>query len=170
MTFDKPYCFGATGACVAAVLASSLGVALAKGGDTDTFSLLVGRWAGQGTVISAAGTAEAFKCVVTYVPAKDGLGHLQQNLRCQSDNYRLDAATVLKFEGQRVSGCWVDNVNALDGEVAGQLTKDGFDVILSGRFFQAKMAVSSQGCDQSVRVLPATADYIREVSAKLKRC
>lgn len=144
-------------------------VALANASTGDAVSKLAGRWAGQGRMVPASGPVENFKCVVTYIPAGDGV-RMQQNLRCNSPNYRLDAATLLQVQGNRVTGRWVDRVYSLDGTVNGKVTADGFDVMLQGQFFQARMAVAGSGCEQSVRVSPHNANYIREISASLKRC
>lgn len=46
----------------------------------------------------------------------------------------------------------------------------GFDVVLTGQFFQARMIIAGSRCEQLVKVTPARADYIREVSASLKKC
>src|SRR5690606_19065912 len=70
---------------------------------TDTFSGLAGRWSGQGTVKPATGPAERFNCVVTYIPQGSST-RLRQNLRCNSANYRLDAATHLELRGGKVVG------------------------------------------------------------------
>ncbi len=134
----------------------------------DPMGELAGRWAGLGTVTPAGGPSESFKCVVTYIP--DGGSRLKQNLRCKSDSYRLDAATHLEFNGNRVTGEWQDNIYSLNGTVSGNLTDTGFDVVLSGRFFQARMSVVGSRCEQSVRVTPVRADYIQDVSASLKKC
>jgi hypothetical protein len=130
---------------------------------------LAGRWAGQGTVVPASGSPENFKCVITYVPGSDGAG-VKQNLRCKSDNYRLETATWLDVTGTAVRGRWEEKIYGLDGEVTGTMTPDGFDIVLSGKFFRARMAVSQNGCQQSVRVAPDRQDYIRELSASLTRC
>ena len=136
----------------------------------DSFAGLAGRWAGHGTVLPAAGPGEAFKCVVTYLPDGDS-SRLKQNLRCKSENYRLDASTHLQLDGSVVTGRWQDNIyTGLNGTVSGTLTASGFDILLSGRFFKAKMAVEGSRCEQQVRVVPDRADYIREVSASLKKC
>lgn len=136
----------------------------------DTFAGLAGRWSGHGTVKPASGPAESFKCVVTYIP--DGSSsRLRQNLRCKSDSYRLDAATHLELNGAQVTGRWQDNIyTGLNGTVEGTVKDGGFDVILSGRFFTAQMVVVGSRCEQSVMVKPNRADYIREVSASLKKC
>jgi hypothetical protein len=130
---------------------------------------LAGRWAGHGTVTPARGPSQPFKCVVTYI-SKGAAGDLHQNLRCQSADYRLDAATRLVINGRQVTGEWQDRIHALSGDVYGLVTKDGFDIQLQGRFFQANMVVVSGGCEQSVKVTPVRADYIREVEASLRKC
>ncbi len=136
----------------------------------DTFASLAGRWSGHGTVKPASGPAESFNCVVTYIP-QGSATRLQQNLRCKSANYRLDAATHLELRGEKVVGRWQDNIYVgLKGTVAGVVKEGGFDVVLSGQFFTAKMTVVGSGCKQSVTVTPARADYIREVSASLSKC
>lgn len=136
----------------------------------DTFAGLAGRWSGHGTVKPASGPAESFKCVVTYIPEGSST-RLRQNLRCKSDNYRLDAATHLQLDGAQVTGRWQDNIyTGLNGTVSGTVKDGGFDVVLSGRFFTAQMTVVGSRCEQSVTVKPNRADYIREVSASLKKC
>lgn len=143
---------------------------LATASFPDTFSSLAGRWSGQGTVKPATGPAERFSCVVTYIPQGSST-RLKQNLRCKSDNYRLDAATHLELNGEKVVGRWQDNIyTGLSGTVSGMVKDGGFDIVLSGQFFTAKMTVVGSGCQQSVRVIPARADYIREVSASLRKC
>lgn len=136
----------------------------------DTFSGLAGRWSGNGIVKPASGPAESFKCVVTYIPQGSST-RLVQNLRCSSSNYKLDAKTHLELRGEQVVGRWQDNIyTGLNGTVSGTVKDGGFDVILTGQFFQARMIIAASRCEQSVRVTPARADYIREVSASLKKC
>ena len=65
---------------------------------------------------------------------------------------------------------WQDKINEIEGTVAGDVTADGFEVELTGRYFQAKMAVSGQGCDQSVKLMPQKSEVFRELSATLKKC
>jgi hypothetical protein len=134
----------------------------------DPIAGLTGRWSGQGTVIPARGSGESFKCVVTYAGNRNS-SQVLQNLRCQSANYKLDTATHLLIRGKHVTGRWQEKVFSLDGTVTGKVTPDGFDVVLSGRFFTAKMTIAISQCEQSVTVTPARADYIRQMSASLKK-
>lgn len=149
---------------VAAVPAPSL-----SGLGSEAISGLAGRWSGAGSYTLPRGDQRPFKCVVTYFTDGEAT-RLKQNLRCQGADYKLDAMTMLQFRGGEVSGQWEDNVNSLRGSVRGKVTASGFDIDLSGRFFNANMVVVSDGCQQSVTVTPERADYVRELSAKLKKC
>jgi hypothetical protein len=136
----------------------------------DPIAGLTGRWSGQGMVIPARGGRENFQCVVTYAGNSNG-SQVMQNLRCQSANYKLDTATHLQIKGKQVTGRWADKVFSLSGTVSGTVTPEGFDVVLNGQFFTAKMTIAATSqCEQSVTVTPARADYIRQMSASLKKC
>ena len=130
---------------------------------------LAGRWAGEATLVPASGQRETFKCIITYFPSDDG-SRVRQNLRCKNANYRFDAATHLQISGRQVTGRWEDNVNSLNGTVLGTMTHDGFDILLSGKFFDAKMTVVSTACEQSVTIIPDKAHLMRELAAVLRKC
>lgn len=137
----------------------------------DPLASLAGRWVGMATMTSMSGLTSNFKCVVTYVERKDGVQGMRQTLRCDDgSNFKLHAATDLSVEGEKVTGAWQDKINDIGGTVSGIVTADGFDVQLSGQFFEAHMAVAGQGCDQSVKVLPRNPDVFRELAATLKKC
>lgn len=136
----------------------------------DPLAHLAGRWVGNAIMTPSSGPASSFKCVVTYLPRKDAPG-VQQNLRCDDGaNFKLHAATELQVDGGKVTGRWQDKINEIEGVVAGNVTATGFEVELTGRFFQAKMAVAGQGCDQSVKVMPQKSEVFRELAATLKKC
>jgi hypothetical protein len=136
----------------------------------DPLAQLAGRWVGNAVMTPVSGPVSNFKCVVTYLPRKDAPG-VQQNLRCDDGaDFKLYAATELQADGDKVTGHWQDKINEIDGTVAGNVTPTGFEVQLDGRFFQAKMAVAGQGCDQSVKVMPQNAELFLELAATLKKC
>jgi hypothetical protein len=136
----------------------------------DPLAHLAGRWVGNAIMTTLSGPASNFKCIVTYIRREDD-GGLQQNLRCDDGaSFKLHAATDLKVQGDKVIGRWQDKINDIDGTVAGNVTPAGFEVKLSGRFFEATMAVAGQGCDQSVKVLSQKSDMFRELAATLKKC
>lgn len=136
---------------------------------TSPILALAGRWAGTGTLVPISGPNESFKCVVTYFPSKDG-SHIRQNLRCQSQNFKFDAATELRIEADRITGQWTEKINSFTGSVAGKVTTDGFDVLLQGEFLVAKMTVISTDCQQSVKVALDRDDTIKEFALELRKC
>ena len=166
----QPHRAGRAACAVMAVLMVGAGASRAGLAADDAVSRLAGRWAGQGTVTSTRGPTESFKCVVNYLPGGDPR-RVQQNLRCSNDTFKLDAATHLQFDGNRVSGRWEDKIHDLEGVVTGDLREDGFSILLAGRFFQATMDVKGNDCAQSVKVAPTRGGQdIREISAALRRC
>jgi hypothetical protein len=130
---------------------------------------LAGRWAGTGTLVPISGPNESFKCVVTYFPSKDG-SQIKQNLRCQSESFKFDAATELRIEAERITGQWIEKINSFTGTVAGKVTSDGFDVSLDGQFLVAKMTVISAECEQSIKVALDRDDTIKEFALVLRKC
>lgn len=134
----------------------------------DSLAWLMGRWAGHGNLIPVSGEPEAYKCVVTYRRGDDGL--VQQNLRCNGLESKLDASTHLRFDGERVTGSWEEHTHSLSGDVKGMKTASGFEISLSGQFFNAAMRVAGSECQQDVTLTPVNADVIRQISATLRKC
>jgi hypothetical protein len=130
---------------------------------------MLGRWSGEAQVTPTSGPARSYKCVVTYRGTGDA-SQMAQNLRCKSDGYSLEAATMLSFNGREVTGKWEDRINAVGGDVKGTLTDGGFEVHLGGKFFEANMQVAGSDCVQLVKLTPVRAEYIKELSASLKKC
>lgn len=130
---------------------------------------LAGRWAGQGVVTPASGPTESFKCIITYFPNEDG-SQVKQNLRCRGTSYRFDAATHLDIANRQVKGRWTDNIYSLSGTVAGTVTDSGFDIVLLGDLFTAKMTVVSSNCEQSILVVPEQKTEMKEMAAVLRKC
>lgn len=136
----------------------------------DPLAHLSGRWVGMAKMTPLSGPEAHFKCVVTYLPRRNGPG-MRQNLRCEDkSNFKLHAATELTVEGEKVIGRWRDKINEIEGTVSGAVTPTGFDIELRSQFFAARMAVAGEGCDQTVRVLPARSEMFRELAATLKKC
>ena len=159
-------------AAAAAVLLSVQSAGAINALDTvgaNQITRLAGRWAGSASMVPPSGPSRSFKCVVVYRAAGNG-SQLRQKLRCKNDDFKLEAATQLTISGSTVTGSWEDPVNAIGGDVRGIVTKGGFDVHLGGRFFQAKLEVNGSGCEQQVKLTPVRADYIKELSANLRKC
>lgn len=154
---------------IAAVASSFVATTNMAAPPLDPLAHLTGRWVGNAVMLTTSGPSN-FKCIVTYLPRKGAPG-LRQNLRCDDGaSFKLHAATELIVDGGKVTGHWQDKINEIDGTVAGNVTPAGFEVQLSGEYFQAVMAVAGQGCDQSVKVLPQQSSVFQELAATLKKC
>ena len=135
----------------------------------DPILSLAGRWAGVATLVPASGPNEPYNCVATYFPADNG-SRITQNLRCKSANYQFDGTTQLQIVAGKITGRWQDKINNLDGTVSGTVRHDGFDILLSGNFFDAKMTVANTPCQQSVTIVLEEGLPIKKISAVLKKC
>jgi hypothetical protein len=151
------------------VLASSARDDGALAQTADPIMALAGRWAGPATLVPDSGPNQAYSCVVTYFPADNG-ARLTQNLRCKSENYQFDGTTQLQIAGSKITGRWQDKINNLDGIVNGTVKPDGFDILLSGDFFDAKMTIASTSCQQTFAIVLEEGLPVKRISAVLKKC
>lgn len=137
--------------------------------DANPIHALRGRWAGIATLTPASGPTESYRCVATFFPSGDG-SSVRQNLRCKSANYQFDGATDLRIAAGKITGRWQDKVNNLDGIINGTVRADGFDILLSGNFFDAKMTVVNSPCQQTLTIVFEEGLPIKKLSALLKKC
>jgi hypothetical protein len=156
-----------------ALLASLLALGLFADGSLaqnfDSILSLAGRWAGNAVLVPAAGPNEPYTCVATYFPTTDG-SRVTQNLRCKSANYQFDGTTQLQITAGKITGRWQDKINNLDGVVSGTVKPDGFDIMLSGNFFDAKMTVATTPCQQAITIVLEEGLPVKKISGVLKKC
>ena len=55
----------------------------------------------------------------------------------------------------------------ISGTLAGKVTDKGFDIRLLGTFFQARMTVVANACEQSLKVVPEGSGNMKEMAATL---
>lgn len=155
-------------ACVlggAIALATDRAVAAAVPGALEH---LEGRWSGWGAISLSTGGSEQVKCVATYFVRNNG-GQLEQNLRCASASYRIDAKATLEVVSDQVKGRWQESAYAAEGSVSGRMTASGFNLSIQGDHFTAVMAVSTSSCKQSINIAPQGTD-IRRIAIGLDKC
>lgn len=136
---------------------------------SDPIQALAGRWAGTATLVPSSGPNEPYTCVATYFPTDKG-ARVTQNLRCKSENYQFDGTTQLQISAGTITGRWQDKINNLDGIVNGSVKPDGFDILLSGDFFDAKMTVVNAPCQQSLTIVLEAGLPVKSISAVLRKC
>ena len=137
--------------------------------DANPILSLRGRWAGTATLTPQSGPSESYSCVATYFPSSDG-SSIRQNLRCKGANYQFDGATHLDVAAGKITGRWQDKINNLDGIVKGTVRADGFDIALSGNFFDAKMTVVNSRCQQFLTIVLEEGLPIKKLAAVLRKC
>lgn len=134
----------------------------------DAVKVLAGRWSGWGAVTHSSGQSEQVKCVATYFVKAEG-GELEQNLRCASASYKIDASAQLTIDGEKVKGRWEERANSAKGEVSGRVTGGGFNLNIQGDNFTAAMAVSASTCKQSINIAPEGFS-ISKIAIGLQKC
>lgn len=151
-----------------AFLASAVVIAAASTASADSaVQNLAGRWSGQGALETSAGTRETVKCVVTY-EVKSGNSVINQNLRCASASYKIDALTQMTVAAGQLSGTWAESSFGTSGTVSGQVRSGGFTIVVDGGLFSARMSVASGKSSQTLNILPAGL-AVTKISIGLKR-
>jgi hypothetical protein len=128
---------------------------------------LAGKWSGQGALETSAGDRETVKCVVIY-EIKTGNTVINQNLRCASASYKIDAQTQMKVTAGQLSGTWAESSFGTSGTVSGQVRAGGFTIVVDGGLFSARMSVASGKSSQTLNILPAGL-AVTKISIGLKR-
>jgi len=129
---------------------------------------LPGKWSGWGSIQMANGNTERVKCIAEYA-VNSGGAVVQQNLRCASQSYKIDATAKLNVQNGQVSGDWEERSFAAFGSVAGQARGGNFNLSIQGLIFSAAMAVATNGCKQSINITPQGFE-IAKISIGLGRC
>ena len=123
--------FVAAGGCV-------LGISVASA--ESAVENLAGKWTGQGALETSSGTRETVKCVVVY-EVKSANTVINQNLRCASASYKIDAQTQMKVAGKELSGTWAESSFGTSGTVAGHVRPGGFTIVVDGGLFRDRKSV-----------------------------
>lgn len=154
--------------CVAAIPILVFGSVCAAAAGPDMLKDLPGRWTGWGAITLASGQSEQVKCVATYFVKDEGV-RLEQNLRCASASYRIDAHAELDLVDDQVRGNWEERTNAASGSVTGRVTGTGFSLSIRGSSFTAAMAVATSQCKQSINIAPEGME-VRRIAIGLGKC
>lgn len=149
-------------AAVSGIMLTSLAVSAAP---IDT---MPGRWSGWGVVTLTNDVKEQVKCVATYFLENSGQ-RIEQNLRCASADYKIDARAVYNVAGTAVSGTWEERTHSNKGNVQGVMTGDGFKLAITGDTFTARMVMTASECKQSINIVP-TGLNVSQVTIGLKKC
>jgi hypothetical protein len=119
------------------------------------FTNLAGSWSGEGRVDLQDGTNERIRCRASYAVG-DGGNSFQQQLRCASDSYKLDASANVQSRGGSLSGSWTAQTatRSLSGSVSGNASAGRIEAKVSGSVFSAGLNISTNGNSQGVTIVP----------------
>jgi hypothetical protein len=136
------------------VAAIMLGVAPGQAAPADPakpFANLPGRWVGQGRLGIKGDKAEMVKCRVTYLSGETA-DEIKQNIRCASAGGNVEVKSEIKHSGGALSGNWVETVYNLSGGISGQVTDNGFRVVVQGADMTANMDIIVRGDKQIIEI------------------
>jgi len=138
---------------VAALAAASLMLAgdsgLANG--VEPFAALPGRWVGDGRLGFKDGKVEIVKCRATYFLADD-TDQLTQNIRCAAASGAIEVKSSVTHQSGSLSGTWSEEMHNMAGVLTGQVTKQGFRVIVKGDDMSANMEIIVKGVKQIIEI------------------
>lgn len=147
---------------------SLLVVMMAQSAVASPIELLPGRWTGWGKMTMDGGATEKVKCIATYFRESGGR-ELRHNLRCASNNYRIDAVARLSVNRGLVRGKWEERTYSTGGAVTGQVVGDGIAVNIVGRAFEASLRVETSKCRQTMNIAPKGMGVSR-IAVDLAKC
>lgn len=145
-----------------------LAFAFTGGAVAGPIEMLPGRWIGWGQMTLDGGETEKVKCIATYFSEAGG-SELRHNLRCASNNYRIDAVARLNVRSGKVSGMWEERTYSAGGAVTGQVVGDGIAVNVVGDAFRANLKVETSKCKQTMNIVPKGMGVAR-IAVDLVKC
>ena len=128
---------------------------------------LAGKWSGQGALETSTGARETVKCIVVY-EVKSANTVINQNMRCASASYKIEAVTQMKVAGTHLSGTWEESSFGTSGTISGNVRAGGFSIVVDGGLFNARMSVASGKGSQTLNIVPSGL-AVTKISIGLKK-
>jgi hypothetical protein len=100
---------------------------------------LLGTWSGVGKIIFEGGRSERIKCNAYYT---GGGAELRLAIRCASAGYNIKIRSVLRREGDKLSGTWEERTYNASGEVKGRLVAHRISLSISGGGLSGSMSIA----------------------------
>ena len=145
------------------LLVAASSAALAAG----PFAGFAGTWDGAGSVVFKNGSSERIRCRAQYATSS-GDNVLTQQLRCASTSYQFELNTEIRHSNGTISGSWVEEINAVTGNVSGEASDGRIRAFVRGEGVAASVAVTMGSDVQAVTMRPQD-QRVAEVSIELRR-
>lgn len=119
---------------------------------TSPFAALVGRWTGDGMLGFKASKPERVKCRATYLLAPEAPDELKQTIRCATPGGAIEVVSNVKEAGGKLTGHWKETIHNFEGDLTGDVTPNGFRIVVKGADITANMDIVVRGNRQAVEI------------------
>jgi hypothetical protein len=119
---------------------------------TSPFAALVGRWTGNGMLGFKASKPERIKCRATYLLAPESPNELKQTIRCATSGGAIEVISNVKEAGGKLTGHWKETIHNFEGDLTGDVTPNGFRIVVKGADITANMDIAVRGNRQAVEI------------------
>jgi hypothetical protein len=154
-------------AAFAALMIVAAGQTSAQSAEEGPFSHLIGMWSGTGSIALTNGTRERIRCRAEYHLEVDRLT-LRLGLRCESDSYKFDLRSQIRYQDGQISGVWSENTRGVAGKITGKLTPTQIQARAEGQTFSAILSMRTRTDRQTVSITSPGSE-MSEVSIVLTR-
>lgn len=131
------------------------------------FDSLIGAWSGTGTIALTSGAKERIRCRASYRLEFDEIT-LRLQLRCDSDSYKFELGSQIRYQGGAISGVWSENTRGVAGNITGRLTPTLVQARAEGQTFSALLTMNTRGSRQTVSIRSPGSE-MQEVAIVLNR-
>lgn len=131
------------------------------------FAAMAGSWSGGGTISLTNDINEKLRCRAhhTYGASNSSLA---LNIRCASDNYKIELTShVVERRGQ-ISGQWTETNYNATGTIAGRVAGNRVSAVATGDKLTADLTVTTNGNRQTITITPK-ASYLISVQVALSK-
>jgi hypothetical protein len=167
MSLSKPLC-----ALIAAVaLAGSPAFALCSSQGLDLMKSLDGSWRGKGAVTPIGGAPEFIACRISY--SMGGGNVIHQVIACAGTDYKIEAASRVTCEGNRVEGMFEEKVAHNTGHVTGSISSNHLTIEADSPNFKGNFNVTFKAAGSHLVAItqfdPAKGRHVPVASIQLTR-
>lgn len=115
------------------------------------FPPLAGRWTGEGRLGLKDSPPEVVKCRATYF-LTDGKDELKQNIRCATSGGSIEVQSAIQHSAGTLTGTWKELQHNIEGDLSGQVTKNGFRIVVKGADLAANMDIAVNANKQIIEI------------------
>ena len=131
---------------VSAVFLSSSAFAVCSTQGQTLMKNLQGSWQGRGAVTPIDGRPERISCRITYT--SEGDSRLRQSIACTGSDYRLEASSRVRCEGNTLEGSFEEKIANNTGTVRGSISANHLNIEADGPSFKGHFNVVFQGANR----------------------